>query len=162
MASTYTPIATNTLTSATSTVTFSSIPATYTDLILIVTATSASGGTQDVGIRFNNDSGSNYSRIRLNGNGSAASTGRNQAVTVGYGLITTTTAPTVGTVQINSYSNSSTYKNFLYRASEASDSAALGVVSWASTAAINRIDVLGMSYNFAIGSTFTIYGIKAA
>lgn len=72
MPATYEPIATTT-SGAVSTVTFSSIPATYTDLRL-VHSFSTSGATFTV--RFNSDTGSNYSVTLLNGNGTAATSSR--------------------------------------------------------------------------------------
>jgi len=64
---TYTLINSSTLTSATANVTFSSIPATYTDLLLIINAQSVQATTYDnVIIQFNADTGSNYSRTRIN------------------------------------------------------------------------------------------------
>ena len=74
MAVTYTPITSNTLTSATASVTFSSISGTYTDLVLVVSAQSASTNV-DLAMRFNSDSGTNYSNTRLYGTGSAAGSG---------------------------------------------------------------------------------------
>ena len=58
--STYTPIATQTLGSAAASVTFSSIPQGYTDLVLVDNVKSASGaGDSELDVRFNGDSGSN-------------------------------------------------------------------------------------------------------
>ena len=57
---TYALIERQTLGSATSTVTFSSIPGTYTDLIIISSALSA-GTSETIMMRFNSDSGNNYS-----------------------------------------------------------------------------------------------------
>ena len=76
MAATYSPIATYTVSgSAVASYTFSSIPSTYTDLVLRISArTSVTGQTFDnIEIQFNNDSATNYSYIRLRGSGSAAS-----------------------------------------------------------------------------------------
>jgi hypothetical protein len=70
MAPTYEPIATTTLGTAAASITFSSIPATYTDLRLVVVAKAVSASTLDV--RFNNDSGTNYSKTEISGDGSSA------------------------------------------------------------------------------------------
>jgi hypothetical protein len=78
--STYTPIATQTLGSAAASVTFSSIPQGYTDLILVINyATSASTG--NALLRFNSDTGSNYSETALIGNGTTATSDRESSVT---------------------------------------------------------------------------------
>ena len=53
--STYTPIATTTLGSA-GTITFSSIPSTYTDLVIVLNGNgSRVAGTDDTGLRLNSD-----------------------------------------------------------------------------------------------------------
>ena len=71
---TYTPIATTTLGSAASSYTFSSIPGTYTDLVLVVSGKYSTGttGTTTVQIQVGNtslDTGANYSIVYLNGSG---------------------------------------------------------------------------------------------
>jgi hypothetical protein len=88
--STYTPIATTTLGSAASSVTFSSIAGTYTDLrIVYSTVSSADAGNY---LRFNSDSGSNYSNTTLFGNGSSAGSNRNTSSTGMYGAFNSTVA----------------------------------------------------------------------
>ena len=113
MASTYTPIATTTLGSNQSTVTFSSIPSTYTDLVLVCNATvSSANGTWY--LEFNSDTGTNYSATVLKGNGTAASSDRLSTI---YGIPWggwSTGAPTTANnaiIQINNYSNTTTYKS---------------------------------------------------
>ena len=71
---TYEPIATTTLTATNSTVTFSSIPSIYTDLVLIVNSL---GTGAYYSIQVNGDTGTNYSRTRINGNGSTVTSARN-------------------------------------------------------------------------------------
>ncbi len=66
MAATYTPIASATLAASTSSITFSSIPATYTDIVVVINDINSTGSF-DTNIRFNGDSGSNYSRTGLRG-----------------------------------------------------------------------------------------------
>ncbi len=74
MPTTYEPIATTTLGSAAATITFSTIPATYTDLRVVWVGTVTVADS--AGMRFNSDSGTNYSRTVLQGDGSAASSNR--------------------------------------------------------------------------------------
>ena len=158
MAITYEPIATQTLGSAAATVTFSSIPSTYTDLVLVYAGTlSADGG---FALRFNSDTGGNYSNTALFGDGSTAGSNTNindTSMGLGYGG----TAQNVTTMQIQNYSNSTTYKTALSRNNGGGYvSARVGL--WRNTAAITTVAVLTYSGNFATGSTFTLYGIKAA
>jgi len=65
MPATYEPISTQTLDTAVSTVTLSAIPATYTDLVLVVAYGISSTGGEVLYMRFNGDTASNYSNTRL-------------------------------------------------------------------------------------------------
>jgi hypothetical protein len=164
MASTYEPIATNTLASATNNVTFSSIPSTYTDLVLIMSLKSTSG-VQDCLIQLNSDTGNNYSSTFLYGTGSSAASTRQSNNPYGYGdyvgaIFTTNFNNEI--VQFMNYSNTTTNKTFISRANQASNGVDAIVNLWRSTAAINTIKLFPSAQNFAIGSTFTLYGIKAA
>lgn len=162
--STYTPIATNTLGSATSSVTFSSISGSYTDLFIVINSGSTTSG-QDIRCRFNGDSGSNYSFTHLTGNGTAASSGgaTNQTFMPldynGYlsGSIATTTI-----INCMNYSNSTTYKTTLGRFNTAAFGTDMAVGLWRSTSAITSIEFLTSASTFLSGSTFTLYGIAAA
>jgi hypothetical protein len=160
MAVTYDKIATTTLGSAATSVTFSSIPSTYTDLILVSNPIPVIAG-YDMYVTFNNDTTANYSRTYVLGDGSAASSGRNsnQNAFVPGGIYNNGTF----IIQIPNYSNATTNKTALARVSIASTYAVATVGLWRSTAAINRIDIsTPYSLNLATGSTFTLYGIKAA
>ena len=169
MASTYTPIATTTLGSNTGTVTFNSISGSYTDLVLVANA----GATAEVDftMRLNNDSGSNYSFTNLSGNGTSASSSRRSNKTeiyVSWEAPLGTSIASTTIVQLMNYSNSNTYKTVLSRNGKASGSTYNGtdaiVGLWRSTSAITRIDLItqGSAGIFSAGSTFTLYGIKAA
>jgi hypothetical protein len=165
--STYTPIATYTAPSAQTTVTFSSIAGTYTDLVLICNIAQAAGNNS-LRIRYNSDTGSNYSRTYLLGDGSTASSGRTSSDVSGYLSETTgsTTLEFAVVAHIMNYSNTTTYKTHISRSNRASSSVDAVVGLWQSTSAITRIDLaMGGSFptnNFATGSTFTLYGILAA
>ena len=114
--STYTPIATTTLGSAASSYTFTSIPSTYTDLVLIASVKTGSGD-DGISVRYNSDSGSNYSMTYLLGNGSAASSGRaSNATGAQVGNVNATDfSPTI--LNIQNYSNTTTYKSSVSRTS---------------------------------------------
>lgn len=162
MASTYEPIATQTLGSATTSVTFSSIPSTYTDIVAVLNTKTASNVSTYM--NFNGDTAGNYSFTRIYGNGSSAVSDRVgtnmtgidiQYVGSGDGNITI--------VNIMNYANTTTYKSSLTRWNTQGSTGYVGanVNLWRSTAAISSI-VFSNSVNFSIGSTFTLYGIKAA
>jgi hypothetical protein len=164
MATTYEKIASTTLGSANTTITFDSITGTYTDLKLIIVAT-ATSTSSSVNIRLNNDSGSNYSMTRLFGNGSSASSGRltNRTqidATLGGFLDTT---PVFLELDLFSYSGS-TNKTVLLSQNEdnnGSGYAGRAVSLWRNTAAITRIDII-CTQNMDAGTTATIYGILKA
>jgi hypothetical protein len=163
MTATYEKIATTTLSSASATVTFSTISGSYTDLILVSNAI----GTADLNflLRFNGDSGSNYSSTILKGNGSTASSTRfsNQTSFRGNssGYVTTTLQSNTIT-QIMNYSNTTTYKLILQRFNNASVGVDAAVGLWRNTAAITSITILqDTGTTYATGCTFTLYGIKA-
>lgn len=162
--STYTPIATQTLTSGQATVTFSSIPSTYTDLILVCSML-ATSGTPAPKFYLNNDTTALYSETTVNGNGSTTYSGRNNNVSImdlywTSGL--TTTEPRVVTIHLQNYANTSVYKTMLSRFSLASGETGAFAYLYRSTSAINRIDFSVSTSSFATGSTFTLYGIASA
>ena len=162
---TYEPIATQTLASAASSITFSSIAASWTDLKLILVAT-ATTAAPDAIIRFNNDTGTNYSRTNLIGTGSSAISNRysNTAnLELDYSGISTAT-PSFYEIDIFSYAGS-TYKTLLCKTAEdksGSGDVFANVGLWRSTTAITSIKLELSAYNYAIGTTATLYGIKAA
>lgn len=162
---TYEKIEAKTLGTATSSVTFTSIPSTYTDLVMIINGSIASGNPS-IWIRMNSDSGSNYSFTRVTGNGSAAASSRESTQTKGFiasAFGMTTTYETNIIMQVMNYSNATTYKTTLSRANTPSLGTEASVNLWRSTSAINAIEILNSSAtNFTVGSTFTLYGIKAA
>ena len=161
MAVTYEPIATTTLGSAQSSVTFSSISGSYTDLILVGSVNTTTG--LDYYFQVNSDTGSNYSTTRLAGNGTTASSARASGTNKNYlNSTSTTTGWHQFSVHFMNYSNSTTYKTFLTRYDNAGLESAAKVHLWRSTSAINSINITTDSSTFTSGSIFTLYGIKAA
>jgi hypothetical protein len=162
MTATYEKIATTTLGSNQNTVTFSSISGSYTDLIVISDGNST--GSANINLRFNSDSGSNYSRTRMYGDGSSAGSDRNSnqtSINDIVGTINSTTSRGNYIAQIQNYSNTTTYKTAIVRGNS-QQYAMAGVGLWRSTSAINTIELIcGDAANFRSGSTFTLYGIKA-
>jgi hypothetical protein len=168
MAQTYEPIATNTLVSPASSVTFSSIPSTYTDLIFVINARGTSSGNSTSVYFVTNITGSNYSSTWFVGDGSTAITSRYSGLSQGYlGYISgaSTNASSRGTViaQFMSYASTSVFKHVISRGNVAEAESDFYASLIRSTSAITSITVgEGGGNNFVAGSTFTIYGIKAA
>ena len=163
---TYTLISSNTLGSSASTVTFSSIPATCTDLILVVQA-SLTLNAGDLALQFNGDTATNYSMTYLTGTGAAASSGRETTkayITCEWNSgVTTSQGNTAHIVNIMDYSNAATYKTVLARGNHANTGTDAVVGLWRSTAAINSVLIkTANSQTFAAGSIFKLYGIEAA
>lgn len=165
---TYEAIATQTLAStSTTTVSFTSIPSTYTDLVIVIIGANQNGSR--IRYRFNNDSGSNYSRTSLTGNGSSAASYQGSNNTEAdlnvIGGSTTISSPMTIISNIQNYSNTTTNKTLITRFGS-NDSAAAATEAtvnlWRSTAAINRVDAIAQGGNWIAGTTFSLYGIKAA
>ena len=158
MAKTYEKIATQTLGGTATSVTFSSIASTYTDLVLIFAGKGSTGGNMT--LQFNSDTGTNYSSTILYGDATAPGSvrGSNQS-SMNIGSVGTDISTDI--LQVMNYANATTNKTVLGRYSRA-DEVGSKVGLWRSTSAITNIVVAISGGNFAIGSTFTIYGIKAA
>ena len=157
--STYTPIATQTLGSSAASVTFSSIPQSYTDLVIVVNG-KATSSTPDMYVRFNDDSSALYSYTRMYGDGSSATSNRGSNQTLGYTGNWDTTEQTITKIQIQNYSNSTTFKTWLSR----SDCPRILTMAYAclyrSTNPITSITIGTGTQSMASGSTFSLYGIQ--
>jgi hypothetical protein len=168
MAKTFEPIATQTASGLTSQYTFSSISGAYTDLFVVINFPTAVASAGALFAQVGNgsvDTGSNYSLTYLYGEGTSATSSRISNSSNGMRLTlatdTTTYANYMTTINFMNYANTTTYKTAISRASQAQSAAEAVVNLWRSTAAINTIKFYQTS-NFASGSTFTLYGIKAA
>jgi hypothetical protein len=158
MPKTYEPIATTTLGSAASSVTFSSISAAYTDIVMVFNGSLSVGS----GLTFQvNGATSGFSDTFLIGYGSSASSGRDSNVTSSFfGDIGTTNSTAI--LNFMNYSNTTTFKTVLSRGSAAGNGVSASVGLYRSTSAVTEIKILAPSGNITTGSTFTLYGIKAA
>lgn len=168
MPKTYEPIATTTLGSSQTTVTFSSVSGSYTDLVLVASFSLANSVYQPI-LRFNSDTGSNYSATALSGNGSSAVSSRhtNQNgiyVNPGAGTGSTLAQPLIWICNIMNYANTTTYKTAVNRFNNAGNIVNAEVGLWRNTAAITTVSLTAESGSgdFQSGSTFTLYGILAA
>lgn len=171
MAKTYEPIATTTLGSAAASYTFSSIPATYTDLIIVASIKADSTTIATPALRFNGDTTSNYSATWIYGSGSSAASSRTGSATSLYtgdyiaGVESTNFATFI--TEIFNYANTTTFKTVISRNNQvnsADGETGATVGQWRKTPeAITTILYTSTNgANYAAGSTFTLYGIKAA
>jgi hypothetical protein len=163
--STYTPIATTTLGSAAASYTFSSIPSTYTDLVLIFDGLASAAAANGFQVKVNGATGTLQSYTRIQGNGTTASSNQVAGGDPACGVIGNTNRANV-IVNIMNYSNSTTYKTILsrYNSNDSTDGRTGAYVNLTrSTSAISSILIdLSTANNFIAGSTFTLYGISAA
>ena len=166
----YESIATTTLSTNTSTITFSSIPATYTHLQLRGIARLSS--TSNYGeITFNSDAAANYTFHKLNGNGSSASaygaSGTN-SIYLDYLAYNSTTASAFGVfvVDILDYLNTNKYKTVRYLGgNDGNGNGGINLASgvWRSTSAISTLTIKGYNNGtdpFVTYSSFALYGVK--
>lgn len=163
MAATYEIIATTTLGSAVSTTTFTSIPATYTDLLLISNYT-ATVVDQGIRVRYNSDTGTNYSYRNLVGY--SGGTLSQQASNVNHtriAAVSSTNSPNTVITNFIDYANTTTYKSHISRGNGMGDQSSVEAFcgTWRNTSAITSIEIFLNSGNFTAGSTFSLYGIKA-
>lgn len=165
---TYALIASTTGTGSSGSITFSSIPQTYTDLVLVSSVQkTASGSGSGFNIRFNGDTNTNYSNTFIEGSGSSASSYRSSnSVGLQGGAMTSNANSANFDVNINhimDYANTTTYKTVITRYNDNEFSYVGSCVSlWRATSAqaITSITIYAVS-NFASGSTFRLYGIEA-
>ena len=166
----YDSIATTTVSSPVSSITFSSIPATYTHLQIRGIARN-SAAANDILLRFNSDSGSNYAWHVLRGDGSSATaaavattTGIELGVIVYSGQTASVFANFV--IDVLDYANTNKYKTL--RVLNGADVNGTGYVTfgsgfWQSSTAVSTITLtLGGSGDFTQYSSLALYGIKGA
>lgn len=170
MAVTYEPIATANGNGSGTSISFSSIPSTYTDLRVIIQATSPGAGQYvSPAIQFNSDTAANYGQTLIWGDGSTTGSYRANSANKMYAgpqqVGVQNTNPCIGIVDIFSYANTTTFKTGLVDASvdnNGSGSVERLVTVWRSTSAINAITVISQGDPFSTSTIVTIYGIKAA
>jgi hypothetical protein len=160
-------ISSQTISSATATVTFSSIPTTLNgktlrDLFLAFTPRVTSLAAYN--IRFNNDTNNNYLSVTMSGNGTSGSstTGTGTAITIGPSVVaaTTTLGETNCILQVFDFAQTNKQKPILVRSNRANSGVAAIAGRWVNTSAITSLTIgLNNAANIDAG-TFTLYGIE--
>jgi hypothetical protein len=166
----YESIASATGTGSSGTITFSSIPSTYTSLQ--IRGTCRTTGATQATIRFNGDTGANYASHQLYGDGTSAAAGGISGVTsISNGGIlayeTSAAANLVGVFVLDVHDYASTTRNKTTRIFSGRDENTAGFLRlgsglWTSTAAVTSVTILISSGNFTNQTTFSLYGIKGA
>jgi hypothetical protein len=162
---TYIPIATQTLGSAAASITFSSIPGTYTDLRLVLSNFLTVTGSQPIKIQFNSDTATNYSTTLIYGaaGGGVGSQNTTSATSItGFPLAFGSggTTPMMADVDIMSYAGGTNKTCLVKSVSDFNGTGDVNLVVglWRSTAAITSITAL-CSPNLLTGTIATLWGI---
>lgn len=158
---TYTALASVTLASLDTSITLSSIPTSYRDLILVMDFSINSTGGEGR-IRINGDTGSNYSEIRMiNANsGFSPSGGNSAAATLDYLRPGVSPAPKFWSiVQFMDSGATDKHTTVLHRTNNTDEYVAAKATRWANTAAITSLEIYASANSFNIGSTFTLFGV---
>lgn len=157
---TYTPIANVTVSSATPSVTFSNIPNTYRDLI-IVTNTLSSTGSPSLGFRFNSDSGTNYQRVFMYADGSATPVSGVATENVLYIANTYTSTPSAIVAHIIDYRATNKYPMILSSWGANPGLVVKQIGRWINTNPITSIQIMQDAANITVGSVISLYGVVA-
>ena len=165
---TYTPIATTTLGSAATSYTFTSVPSTYTDLVIVIGNFGMNYTGSALRMRFNGSSAYDYSNTFIYGTGSTASSNREASVDsirvggLSIGPATNNTDTII--INIQNYSNTTTYKTSIIRDSSPNNETGALVGLWRQTSAISSVSLVSFNGSDKInaGTTFTLYGIASA
>ena len=154
--STFTALATTTLGASASSVTFSSIPATYRELVIVVNGSPSTSAY--VYAEFNSDTTSaNYPFVYMRGNGSTTDSGTGSK-DLSYVF---TSAPFQIQMQIMDYTATDKHSTVLTRDGNAANQTVARAMRWANTSAITSVKILVGAGNFNAGTTFSLYGIEA-
>jgi hypothetical protein len=166
MANTYEAIATVTVTGATAaTIDFTSIPATYTDLCLLISARNDAGST-DGSVYFNSDTtDANYSRRVLFGDGSSTGSAAVSNARFFQVVVSSATSNVFSNsfVYIPNYTGNTNKSLSAEGVNENNGTAAIAAMNaglWNNSAAITAIKLQPTSANFVQYSSATLYGIK--
>ena len=149
-----------TLGSAAASVTFSSIPQGYRDLVLVVDANHT--GANNSRVRVNSDTGANYHRVGMVGTALVVASFSSTGVTSWqFGAI----GKSQQILQILDYTATDKHKTALLRGGAAVGTASEEVIAiayrWANTAAITALEI-DPDGTYDAGSTFTLYGSNRA
>lgn len=152
-----TALATITLQQNSSTVTFSGIPNTYRDLIVVCDFTTDAIG--DIYMRFNGAT-SGYTNVQASGSGSAVAAGtyNTDVIRLMFYAQTSTSRGSM-IADIMDYAQTNKHKTVIGRVNNPLQGVDVGAGRWASTDAVNTVSILGNGPRiFLSGSTFSLYG----
>jgi hypothetical protein len=158
---TYTKIASSTLSSIASSITFSSVSG-YTDLVILFQYRGEESA--NLYVRFNGDTGNNYAGSMFTGQTSPAgsvTTSSNAIITITWTGASANQTWVHGTLNINNYASTSMWKTVLSRFGTPYGETTMGGGVWKNTNAVTSIELRSGGPGYSVGSTFSLYGIKA-
>jgi hypothetical protein len=153
---TYIPLQTVKLSGSASSITFSNIPQTYKDLILVAKGIST-GGAYDQAINFNNSS-TGYTCVIMWSQGTSNGVASSSFIIDYYGSVSST-QDAITTVHIADYSVTNKNKTYLSRSNRAGNGLDLITGRWNSTAAITTLKYFLNGGTLAAGTTVSLYGV---
>jgi hypothetical protein len=163
---TYTPLATVTLGSSAASVTFSAIPATYRDLVMVFNG-GAAASTTNLRLQVNGETAdTNYSNVTMNGfsgNGvqSTANSNNFLARILNFYAFPSADLNTTIVAQFLDANATDKQKTVLARGNNVDNGVAAIALRWANTSRITSLEFIGDQQNLRVGSTFSLYGIVA-
>ena len=154
----YTALAEYTAVSADGSITFASIPATYRDLMLVISG--AASNIVNVIVRLNGDSGTNYSSVIAEGNGTSGTSFSATDAVPEVGRMSTSESNTI--IEIMDYSVTDKHTTILGRGNSNGDLVRMSATRWANTAAVTSVTILSLpsGRTFNTGTTICLYGVK--
>jgi hypothetical protein len=162
-----TALANITLQSVSAQVTFSGIPSSFRDLVVVLNGTPADTSYPVHALRFNGDTSNNYAYVGMTGSGSAAAAGNNNSLAYAslgqaYGIGPATSSNFSTIAHIMDYSATDKRKTMLVRNNVSGTGVEAQAVRWANTAAITSITVITSGgAGFAAGTNVSLYGVIA-
>ena len=146
---------------STTTITMSSLPSTFTDLVVVSNVLYSANNGDYMSWRINGAAGNAYSNTVMTGNGTAASAGNvtNDNKVAFYSSSTSNYVPVI--TNFMDYTNATTFKTFLIRTSNAAAGVEARLGLYRSTAAITSISLFFGAASIAAGTNIKLYGIQA-
>lgn len=159
MANAMVALATTTLGSAASSVTFGSIPATYRDLKLVIVVP-ANASVPRMTLTANSDGGTNYSQVRMYGVGSGSGTSNSYSAETTFYTYDASSGSTTNIVfDLMDYSATDKHKTALVRMNVPDSIVFAQASRWANTAAVTTLSALTIISSYPTGTTLSLYGI---
>ena len=157
--STYVALQTITLGASASSVTFSSIPATYRDLVCVV-AGQATGNSSIIAV-INSDTTGHYSYVRMEGDGSSTNSASSSVLAFAVVGRISGSVESTNVFTVMDYSATDKHKTILGRGDAPNDRTRAVAARWPSTSAVTSLEVKPDGQSFDSGATISLYGIEA-